>query len=202
MEEVSLTKIVFGVISSVFIFVGLIPYIRDIKLKKVQPHILSWAGWGGITGVGFVAMLSEGFTGGAILVGANFFACFGIAIYAKIKGVGVWNTSKYDYAFFMLGLVGVVLWQVFNSPDIAIGFAILADFCFGIPTIIKIYKHPKSETVLPWLMTSIAGLAGLVAISYVSFTEIAYPVYLAIYDTSALGLILYGSSKIRKIEKV
>jgi len=147
-------------------------------------------------------MISEGFTGGAMLVGANFFACFGIAIYAKIKGVGVWNTSKYDYTFFTLGLIGVILWQVFNSPDIAIVFAILADFFFGIPTIIKIYKYPKSETALPWIMTSIAGLTGLIAISYISFTEIAYPVYLAIYDTSALMLILYGGKKSGKIKKI
>jgi len=47
MEEIPLIKIIFGIISSSFIFIGLIPYIRDIKLKKIQPHILSWAGWGG-----------------------------------------------------------------------------------------------------------------------------------------------------------
>lgn len=188
--ELGLVKAVFGVTSSLAVLVGFIPYLRDIHRNRVKPHILSWTGWGFTTAIATVAMLSAGFTWGVPIVAANSVLCFAIAIYSKIKKVGVWKTSNYDYMFFVLGFVGIVLWQIFNNPDIAISFAIFADLSFGIPTLIKIYKDPKSETIFPWIFFSISGITSLVAVSYISYTEVAYPVYLAVYDLSALLLLL------------
>lgn len=191
MQTFSESNIIFGILSSVFVFGGLFPYFIGIRNKKIHPHILSWTGWGFVTGLGSVAMLSEGFTWGVVIIAANTIACFAIAIYAQIKKVGTWRVSLYDYGLFILGFIGLVLWQISNDPDLAIFFAIVADLSFGIPTLIKIYKNPYSETIFPWVMTVLAGFSGLLAVSYISFTEIAYPVYLAIYDFSALFLILF-----------
>lgn len=195
-------KAVAGILSSIFVFLGLSSYIKDIVLKRIHPHILSWAGWGFVTGLGSIAMLSEGFTWGAVVVGANFVLCSTIAIFAISNGVGVWKVSPYDYSLFILGLIGLILWQTSGNPDLAIIFAILADFSFGAPTLIKICKHPQSENVLSWIMIVLAGLFGLIAVSYVSLTEIIYPVYLAMYDSSALTLILYKKKIFRKILKI
>lgn len=34
----------FGILSSIILIVGEIPYLRDIHNKKVRPHVLSWIG--------------------------------------------------------------------------------------------------------------------------------------------------------------
>ena len=188
-------NIFFGILSAVFVFFGFVPYVLDIKNKKVRPHILSWVGWGFVTGLGAWAMLSEGFTWGFAIVAANSIDCFAIAIYSNFKKVGVWKSSGYDYWLFILGSIGLILWQISSNPDLAIVFVILADLSFGIPTLIKVYKKPYSETIFPWTMAVLAGLSSLIAISYISFTEVAYPVYLAGYDFIVLFLILY----VRKI---
>ena len=65
----------------------------------------------------------------------------------------------------------------------------------GILTINKIYKMPYSETIFPWTMAVLSGISGMIAISYISFTEVAYPVYLAIYDFIVLALILFVRKK-------
>ncbi|MDH4330405.1 MAG: hypothetical protein OEV93_02540 [Candidatus Moranbacteria bacterium] len=196
MQEINGTSAIFGIASSIFVFVGFFPYIRDIKNKKIRPHILSWTGWGFVTGLGAVAMLSEMFTWGVAIVVANTVACFLIAIYAKIKKVGVLESSAYDFSLFALGIIGLILWQVTDNPDLAVIFAILADFSFGLPMLIKIHKDPCSESVFPWTMAMFAAVTGLFAVAYVSFTEIAYPTYLAAYDSTVLFLILY----VRKIK--
>lgn len=180
----------FGVISSLFILIGAIPYIRDIFKKQVHPHVLSWLGWGLITGLGAAAMYADGSTWMAVIVFANTVACLSIVLFAVIRRVGVWKTSHFDWFFFLMGLLGVVLWQTLDMPVLALICAMVADFAFGVPTIIKTYKKPETETPSVWVAATLSGFFSLFAIEAIAFHEIAYPVYLLLFDTTVLLLVL------------
>jgi len=183
-------KAFFGILSSIFVLVGGIPYLRDIYNKKAHPHILSWIGWAFITALGAFAMLAEGSQWVVAILFSNSFLCLAIAGYSIFKKVGIWSTTVYDYVFFGLGILGLVLWQVLDIPLIALICAIIADFSFGVPTIIKTYKDPSSETYFVWLTAAMSGLFSLFAVRNFSFTEVGYPLYLFIFDTIVLLLAL------------
>lgn len=180
----------FGVVSSLFILVGAIPYIKDIFKKQVHPHVLSWLGWGLITGLGAAAMYADGSTWMAVIVFANTIACLSIAFFAAVRKVGVWETSGFDWFFFFMGLLGVVLWQTLDMPILALICAMVADFAFGIPTIIKTYLNPETETLFVWVAATLSGFFSLFAIQTIAFHEIAYPVYLLFFDSTVLLLVL------------
>jgi len=110
--------------------------------------------------------------------------------YSIARKVGVWSTGPQDFMFFGLGIVGLILWQTLNEPVIAIIFAISADLFFGLPTIVKIYKDPSSETPFVWATASLSGLFSLFALRNFGFSEAAYPVYLFIFDSTVLLLVL------------
>lgn len=184
------TKAIFGVLSSIVLLMGGIPYLKDIYNKRVHPHILSWVGWSFITALGAFAMLAEGSEWVVAILFANTFLCFVIAMLSIIKKVGVWSVSIYDYVFFGMGILGLILWQVSGIPVIALIFAISADLFFGIPTIIKTFKDPESETYLAWLASAVSGLLAIFAIKHYTFAESAYPLYLFIFDTLVLLLVL------------
>lgn len=193
-------KATFGVLSAFFTFAGLIPYFLEIHKKEIYPHNLSWLGWAFITSTGAIAMLSEGFSWSVIILFANSLSCLIVVFYSIYKKVGVWSTTIYDYIFFGLGIFGIILWQTFNMPIIAILCAVLADLFFGIPTIIKAYKNPKSETYLAWLLCSIAGLLSLFAVQSYVITQFLYPLYLFIFDTVIfLIVIIFRNKKIYNI---
>lgn len=183
-------KAIFGILSSIVLIIGGVPYLIDIHNKKVHPHILSWVGWSFITALGGSAMLASGSHWVVALLFANTFLCFSIAGYSIIRKVGVWSTSIYDFLFFGLGILGLVLWRVTGSPIIALVLAIIADFSFGLPTIIKTYKNPESETYFAWLASTASGLLSLFAIENFNFSEVAYPAYLFIFDMIVLFLVL------------
>ncbi|MFT5280856.1 MAG: hypothetical protein ACI9AR_000292 [Flavobacteriaceae bacterium] len=183
-------KVLFGVFSSIFILVGGIPYLIDIHKKKAQPHILSWLGWAFITALGAFAMMAEGSTWVVTILFANTLLCLSVVMYSIIKKTGVWSTSTYDFIFFGFGILGLVLWQALDIPLIALVSAILADFFFGLPTIIKTFKDPKTETPFVWITATISGLLSLFAAQNFSFHEIAYPLYLFIFDIIVLLLVL------------
>ena len=99
-------KALFGILSSFFIIIGGIPYIKDIHQGKAHPHVLSWLGWAFITALGGAAMLAEGSTWAVAILFANTLLCLSIAGYSIVKKVGVWSTGIYDYVFFGLGILG------------------------------------------------------------------------------------------------
>lgn len=183
-------KAIFGILASVVLIIGGVPYLIDIHKKKVHPHILSWLGWSFITALGGSAMLASGSQWVVALLFANTFLCFGIAGYSIVRKVGVWSTSIYDFLFFGLGILGLILWQVTGSPIIALVLAIVADLSFGLPTIIKTYKNPESETYFAWLASTVSGLLSLFAIENFNFSEVAYPAYLFTFDMIVLFLVL------------
>lgn len=196
--EILLSKATFGLLSSFFVLLGGLPYLNDIHKKRANPHVLSWLGWAFITALGAFAMLAEGSVWAVAILFANTALCLLIALYSIIRGVGVWATGKYDFVFFGIGVLGLVLWQVLDMPVIALVCAILADFCFGAPTIIKTFKDPSTETPFVWATATTSGLLSLFALQNLSFHEVAYPFYLFIFDATVLVLALGWITRSRK----
>jgi len=183
-------KALFGILSALFIIIGIFPYLRDVYNKRVNPHILTWIGWSFVTALGGSAMLASGSQWVVIILFANTFMCIFIALYSIFKKVGVWSTTKWDYLFFGLGILGLILWQTFDMPILALICSILADFSFGIPTMIKTYKNPKTENYFIWLTASIADLLSLFAAKSFTFSELAFSTYLFTFETIMLLIIL------------
>ncbi len=183
-------KALFGILSSVFVLVGAIPYLSDIHARRAHPHMLSWMGWAFITALGGFAMLAEGGQWTVAIVFANTISCLSIVGYSVFRRVGVWSTTTWDYVFFGFGILGLVLWQTLDMPILALICAIVADLSFGIPTIIKTYKDPNSETPFVWLTATLSGVFSMFAIHQISFAEIAYPFYLLVFDAIVLLLVL------------
>ena len=183
-------KAIFGILSSLFVLVGALPYLVDIHKGKARPHVLSWLGWAFITALGASAMVADGATWAAAILWANTTLCILISGYSIIKRVGVWSTGVYDYVFFGLGILGLILWQILDLPIIALVCAITADFCFGLPTIVKTYKNPSTETPFVWATATISGFLSLFAVKSLVFHEIGYPLFLFIYDGVVLLLVL------------
>jgi hypothetical protein len=183
-------KFIFGILSTIFTFTGLIPYFLNVHKRIIYPHNLSWLGWAFITLIGALAMLSSGSKWAVLILFANSISCVSVVLFSIYKKVGVWSTNRYDYLFFILGIIGIILWQLFNNPFLAILCCVIADLCFGIPTIIKAYKNPKSENYLAWLSCSLAGLFSIFALNNFQITEALYPLYLFSFDTVVLLIVL------------
>jgi hypothetical protein len=135
-------------------------------------------------------MLASGSKWAVIIIFANTIACFLVVLFGVIRKVGIWQGTRYDIIFFSTGLLGLVLWQTLNLPILALLAALLADFCFGVPTILKTWKNPKTETIFPWGMATLSGLTSLFALEIITFTEVAYPLYLFCFDALILLLVL------------
>lgn len=184
-------KAIFGILSAFFTLLGALLYLVSIYKKEINPHILSWIGWAFITLIGATAMFDSGSTWSTLFIFSNSLSCISVALYSIYKKVGTWSTTSYDYVFFGLGILGIILWQLFDAPILAIILSVLADLFFAIPTVIKTYKNPKSENARSWTPYCIAGIFGLLSIKTLNSTEILYPFYIFTLNFIVLIIILF-----------
>jgi hypothetical protein len=67
---------------------------------------------------------------------------------------------------------------VTDNANIAIGFALLADLLAGVPTLIKCYTHPQSESWVAYAISTAGFTLGILTIQEFNFQNAAFVTYL------------------------
>ncbi len=178
-----------GIGAAVFMIVGTVPYIRDMLRGETRPNMVSWSIWAFAVGISATAQFTAEPSWSVVLVGTTFFMDSTVLVFA-LFGYGYSKFEWWDGLCLTLSLAALALWWLSGDPLIALGFAIIADGFAFLPTFIKSYREPFSETPVAWLLFGLSGLTGLGAASVFDFASTAFPVYFFIANCSLWILIL------------
>ena len=138
-------KIIFAAVA--LNLVGQILYIRSIVKGKAKPNLVSWGIWMLAPFIGVFFQIKSG-VGLSVL--PVFMAGFGpliIITAALLTKNGVWKINSFDLFCGLISLISLFLYVVTHNLGISILFAILSDALAFIPTLVKSWKHPESESV-------------------------------------------------------
>ena len=75
-------------------------------------------------------------------------------------------------------VAGIVLWALTDDPNLAILFALVADLLAGLPTVIKSYRHPETESWIAYAISTLGFGMGVLAIQTFTFENYAFIGYL------------------------
>ena len=188
------------ILSAVLSLSGSFAYIRDMFRGKSKPNLVTWGLWA------FAPLIA---TGAALSASADawatvriFMSGFGpllIFIFAFIVPQSYWKLSKFDYACGALSIVALVAWLGANSPVLAILLAALADLLATLPTIIKAWKFPETETVYTYFIGLFTASIVIPAIPVWNIENSAFQIYLLISNTLLFAIVLRGYLLKRKI---
>jgi hypothetical protein len=106
-----------------------------------------------------------------------------------------WKTKAFDLSCGSLSIVGLVLWYLTKEGNLAIIFSILADGLASLPTIIKAYHHPETESAIPWLGSVIGGALTVLSVAEWNFQTVAFPLY---YTIAMFFIFFFTATKIGK----
>jgi hypothetical protein len=182
---------VFLLLGGIISLIGTIPYTLDTIKGKTKPRVASWLMWAMLTGVAAAASLSAGHVSAAVLATCMTVSCAAVAILAFWKNSQV-VFSKFDNTCLFASLSGVVLWQVFNSPELAVLAVVAIDAIASLPTLRHAYRAPEEETMFEFLMAGVASVITIVAATDFSSTAVAYPLYIIIFDFIVVYLLVRG----------
>jgi hypothetical protein len=163
--------------------VGIWAYIRDMLRGRTKPNRITWLGWATSPLIAAAAALSSG-AGWSVLptfmTGLLPLIVFTLSFFVK---KAYWKLGHFDYFCGIFSVLALVSWYLTSNPAIAVVFAILADGSAALPTIVKAWKHPETETPLAYFLGVVAVLTTFAAVSTVNFASLGFPVYLVIINS-------------------
>ena len=89
-----------------------------------------------------------------------------------------------------MSVVGTVTWLVTRNGVLAISAAIAADFMAGVPTVMKSWTHPETETVHSYAGAVISMGVLLLTVTHWTFDEVAFPIF--ILFMASVEVVLVG----------
>jgi hypothetical protein len=130
-------------------------------------------------GVGLQWLLS-------IAIGVGDFAVFAASFY----GAGsAWALDLFDYACAAASALGLVVWATTNDPTVALVSFLVADALACIPTLLKSWTDPTTESIAPYACTMAGAVVTLLTVTTWSSGAIAFPIWIGSINGVFVALI-------------
>lgn len=171
--------------------VGAIPYIRETLRGTTKPNRVTWLMWSIAPLIATAAAFSDGIRLATLPVFMAGIMPLTILAASFINKEAYWKLETFDYLCGFFSLTALILWAITKEPLVAIFFAIIGDFFAAIPTLVKSWRHPETETASAYVASLLATLTSFFAITLWTFSAYAFPLYLVMIN----GLVILAIYK-------
>lgn len=168
-------KNLLGFVATFLVFVGYVPYLRDIIQGKTKPHIYSWFLWSFVTFIAFALQVSGGAGSGAFVTLAAAIMCLAVIALGFIYKSRV-EIVKIDTVFLILAIIALGLWLLAKQPILSAILTTLVDLFGFAPTVRKSWNKPYSETLSFYYLNSFRFGLAVIALQKYSVITAFYPV--------------------------
>jgi hypothetical protein len=158
--------------------IGSLVYMRDTLRGTTQPNRVTWLLWALAPLLAAAVELHSG-------VGLRTLTTFMIGFMPLLVFIAsfhnpaaVWRIRRLDYVCGAMSVAGTVAWLATQNGVVAIAAAIAADFLAGIPTLVKSWSHPESETVTSYVGSVINSGILLLTIDHWTTEVAAFPLFI------------------------
>lgn len=177
--------------------IGIFFYIRETVRGETKPNRVTWLMWSVAPLIGTVAALAAGVRWAVLPVFVAGFAPFLVFIASFTTPKAYWKLEIFDYVCGALSILALILWGITKEPLIAILLSIASDGFAAVPTFIKSWKYPNTETVEVYTAGLFNALTSFFALKTFGISELAFPIYL-VFLNSLLITFIY-KARLKKI---
>ena len=166
-------------------------YIRDITHGSTRPNLISWFIWmlAPFIGAFFEFKAGAGFS--ALPVFMSGFSPLLVIIFSLLSKNTYWKIIKLDIICGIISFLALVLYVFTHNLGISILFAIVSDGLAAIPTLMKSWKFPETETSVVYLAGVINNILGLLIIKKWIFSIYSFGIYLVLMNITIVFCIYH-----------
>ena len=182
----------FAIIGAIIGSLGGCYYLYETIVGNAQPNRITWLLWGIFPMVIFVAQRAQGVEG---LSWASFVAGFTpllVVAASFFNKNAYWKSEPRDYYLMAAAVIGIILWAITDNPNLALLFSLLADMLAGIPTLIKSYRHPHSESWIAYAISALGFGMSFLSVQTYNFENAAFVAYVFVLNTALAVLASRG----------
>ncbi len=179
----------FVIVGVVINILGALSYLVDTIKGKVKPNKVTFFLWALVPLIAFAAEISQGIGIQALMTFSVGFIPLVIFIASFFNKKAEWKIRRFDLICGAFSLLGLLLWLLTKVGNIAIVFSIIADGMAALPTIVKSYSYPETESGWPYITGSISATLTLLTIKFWTFANFGFPLYILIIDSIIFALV-------------
>lgn len=181
--------------------IGSLSYLIDTLKGKVKPNKVTFFMWSIAPLIAFSAEAKQGVGIQSLMTFSVGFFPLTIFIASFVNKKAQWKLRRFDLICGLLSLAGLALWMITRVGNVAIFFSIMADGLGAVPTLVKAYKYPQTESPWPWITASINAALTLLTIKTWSFSNFGFPAYIFIVTLIIFSLVQFKIGKNYKLFK-
>jgi len=182
---------------SILNLAGTAYYIWNTLKGITKPNRVTWLMWSIAPMIGTAAALVSGVTWATLPVFMAGFCPFLVFLASFVNPNAYWQLGRFDYVCGVLSALALVLWYITGNPVTAIVFAILADGLAAVPTLVKAWKYPETETATGFITSGINSSTSFFVIPRWEFAFYAFPLYLVIANIVLTFAVLRRNPAVR-----
>jgi len=172
-----------------------LPYIWGILKCNTKPNIVSWITWTLLTGIATSAEIAAHEYIAAIFTGSAMIETLGVVILGLKHGYVKY--TNFDIVCQVGAIIGIILWQIFNSPTVGVVASVAIDLVGALPTIRHSWLKPNEETWQTYALSGFGGILALAALTNFNPINSSYAVYIVLVNVLLASLILIRTKTYR-----
>ncbi len=184
-----------GYLAGFFFILAFIPYFTQTLNGQVRPNRATWLIWTILGVLIFASYKSVGAENTIWVAIAGAIGPFAILILAFWRGEG--GISKLDIACLASAFMGLVGWYFTANAFVGLVLFLVVDGMGAIPTVIKTWRNPKSESLPGWTLWLTGSTFQLFALEKWDIELSLYPIYFFVGQIIVIGLALRRYSRFR-----
>ncbi len=164
--------------------------LQEIRVGRVRLNLVSWVLWtvAPLIGVYFAVQAGVGWTQLPIFM-AGFFPLI-LVLYSLSQEKYIWKIGTFDIVCGIFSVMALVVWFIFHSTNIAIFFAILSDFLAAIPSYVKSWKFPETESAFGYLPGVLNNIIAFLVIKDWTFPNYGFSLYIFLINVVFVLIII------------
>lgn len=171
----------FIILAVVIDAVGSIGYLIDTLSGKTKPNKVTWFLWTLLPAIALIGMIDENASKTSLILTFMFaFMPFLIFLASFVNKESFWKLTRFDLTCGVLSSLGILAWLITSDGNITIIFSLFANFLALLPTLVKAFKLPDTESWLVYLNGGLASFITLLTLDAWDFASAVFPVYFVI----------------------
>lgn len=181
----------FIILGALISFAGGLSYLIDTIKGKTKPNRVSWFLWALAPMIAFAAEIDKGVGLASLMTFMAGFNPLLIVIASFVNKKSYWKLNRMDYVYGSISLFAILIWQITGEGNLAILFSILADGFASIPTVVKSYQRPETESSRIFLFGMINAGITLLTIKSWNFAHWGFPTYIFLICVIIYSLVRF-----------
>lgn len=164
-------------------------YVRDMRRGDTRPNRVTWLLWAVAPLLAFAVEIRSGVGLRALMTFTVGFGPLVVFAMSFSRSSGPWRLRPLDYLCATLSVLGTLAWLATRQGWVALAASIAADGLAALPTVVKSWRQPESESANVYVGSMANAGLTLLTVRHVSAPVVAFPLYILVLTTLQVLLV-------------